>query len=141
MKGYAQSLGILQTQSVPGINTQLLYPYLLISHYKKSTPECPALCAFFQTLIGLCHLYGKDGLFGGHLLFKPAVFFYKAEAVQAVLGNTENIEKSREYRFMRPWLGTGLTTSPDSTGNAMRVLLVLNMQDLDFRTQFSQPYT
>ncbi|GBO09424.1 hypothetical protein AVEN_152743-1, partial [Araneus ventricosus] len=82
MKGYAQSLGILQPCSVPGINAQLLYPYLLISHYKKSTPECPALCALFQTVIGFCHLYGKDGLFGGNLLFKPVVIFFKAEAVE-----------------------------------------------------------
>lgn len=42
---------------------------------------------------------------------RPFVFLYKAEAVQPLLKSSIHIDKSLEYEYLKPWLGTGLVTS------------------------------
>ncbi|GBL61606.1 hypothetical protein AVEN_169454-1, partial [Araneus ventricosus] len=63
-----------------------------------------------QWVWALCLLYGKTGLLGSTLLFKPLIVFYKPETVEALLNDPELIEKGSEYKLMVPWLGTGLIT-------------------------------
>ncbi|GBO16462.1 hypothetical protein AVEN_95085-1, partial [Araneus ventricosus] len=91
-------------------NASLFYISTLFSLYKQSTRNLPAMCLGLQTLFGLCQVYGKNGLFTFKLLFKPVVVFFKPETVEAVLSSPEHIEKSWEYRLLRPWIGTGLIT-------------------------------
>ncbi|GBL61076.1 Cytochrome P450 4C1 [Araneus ventricosus] len=43
--------------------------------------------------------------------------------LQAVLSSPEHIEKSREYRLLRPWIGTGLITSPRTKWHKHRKLV------------------
>ncbi|GIY12615.1 cytochrome P450 4V2 [Caerostris darwini] len=63
-----------------------------------------------------------QGIYGGSIVeakqrvgvitlgIKPAVIFGKAETVEVILSNSTLIEKGTEYKFLHPWLGTGLLT-------------------------------
>ncbi|XP_043267107.1 cytochrome P450 4c3 isoform X2 [Venturia canescens] len=66
----------------------------------------------YQRLFGLIMLWGyREGInkaWGG---WTPYVFLSKAETVEAVLNNSRHIDKSSDYKFLHPWLGTGLLTS------------------------------
>ncbi|XP_020283970.1 cytochrome P450 4c3-like [Pseudomyrmex gracilis] len=42
---------------------------------------------------------------------RPFIFLYRVEAVQPLLSNSNYIDKSLEYQYLKPWLGTGLVTS------------------------------
>lgn len=42
---------------------------------------------------------------------RPFIFLYRVEAVQPLLSNSNHIDKSLEYQYLKPWLGTGLVTS------------------------------
>lgn len=42
---------------------------------------------------------------------RPFIFLYKAEAIQPLLSSSVHIDKSLEYGYLRPWLGSGLVTS------------------------------
>ncbi|XP_043522817.1 cytochrome P450 4c3-like isoform X2 [Frieseomelitta varia] len=46
---------------------------------------------------------------------RPFIFLYKAEAIQPLLSSSVHIDKSLEYEYLRPWLGSGLVTSTDSS--------------------------
>lgn len=41
---------------------------------------------------------------------QPIVLFTKAESVEFLVNSSKHIDKSPEYRFLHPWLGTGLLT-------------------------------
>ncbi|TFK15979.1 laccase domain-containing protein 1 [Platysternon megacephalum] len=43
----------------------------------------------------------------------PFVILYHPDAVEVVLNSSKHIEKSFPYKFLHPWLGTGLLTSED----------------------------
>uniref|UniRef100_A0A7M4EXQ3 Cytochrome P450 4V2-like n=1 Tax=Crocodylus porosus TaxID=8502 RepID=A0A7M4EXQ3_CROPO len=47
----------------------------------------------------------------------PFVVCYHPDTVEVILSNSKNIEKSYPYKFLHPWLGTGLLTS---TGDKWR---------------------
>jgi len=42
---------------------------------------------------------------------RPFIFLYKVEAIQPLLSSSVHIDKSLEYAYLKPWLGTGLVTS------------------------------
>lgn len=42
---------------------------------------------------------------------RPFVFIYRAEGVKPLLSSSAHIDKSLEYQYLKPWLGTGLVTS------------------------------
>ncbi|CAL1293280.1 unnamed protein product [Larinioides sclopetarius] len=111
-KDFLPKFSIFETCSLPSIkgNAPLFYISTIFSLYKQSTPNLPAMCLALQALFGFCQVYGKNGLFTFKLLFKPVVVFFKPETVEAILSSSEHIEKSREYRLLRPWIGTGLIT-------------------------------
>ncbi|XP_054723777.1 cytochrome P450 4C1-like [Uloborus diversus] len=48
---------------------------------------------------------------------------YKPETVEVVLSSTIEIEKSSEYKFLHPWLGTGLLTSKGTKWKSRRKFL------------------
>ncbi|GBO40258.1 Cytochrome P450 4c3, partial [Araneus ventricosus] len=65
----------------------------------------------------------KNGLFTFAYLGCQFVVFFKPETVEAVLSSPEHIEKSWEYRLLRPWIGTGLITSPRTKWHKHRKLV------------------
>ncbi|XP_058443127.1 cytochrome P450 4c3-like [Malaya genurostris] len=69
----------------------------------------------FNRLIAARKLYGrKQGLnriWNGSV---PYIIVSKATVVERILSSSVNIEKGRDYNFLRPWLGDGLLTCPAS---------------------------
>ncbi|KAF3422421.1 LOW QUALITY PROTEIN: hypothetical protein E2986_02542 [Frieseomelitta varia] len=54
---------------------------------------------------------------------RPFIFLYKAEAIQPLLSSSVHIDKSLEYEYLRPWLGSGLVTSTGEKWHFRRKLL------------------
>lgn len=54
---------------------------------------------------------------------RPFIFLYKAEAIQPLLSSSVHIDKSLEYEYLQPWLGTGLVTSTGEKWHFRRKLL------------------
>ncbi|XP_076234064.1 cytochrome P450 4c3 [Calliopsis andreniformis] len=54
---------------------------------------------------------------------RPFIFLYKAEAIQPLLSSSIHIDKSLEYEYLQPWLGTGLVTSTGEKWHFRRKLL------------------
>ncbi|KZC10045.1 PREDICTED: cytochrome P450 4c3-like [Dufourea novaeangliae] len=54
---------------------------------------------------------------------RPFIFLYKAEAIQPLLSSSVHIDKSLEYEYLQPWLGTGLVTSTGDKWHFRRKLL------------------
>ena len=67
------------------------------------------LLEFFRRLVVWSREFGDIYLLW--LGTRPLVFVYRAEAVQPLLSSNIHIDKSLEYQYLKPWLGTGLVTS------------------------------
>ncbi|XP_077158275.1 cytochrome P450 4V2 isoform X2 [Paroedura picta] len=53
----------------------------------------------------------------------PFLTLYHADTVEVVLGSSKHINKSFIYKFLQPWLGTGLLTSSGSKWRTRRKML------------------
>jgi len=53
----------------------------------------------------------------------PYCIIYKAIPTEVILSSNKHIEKSRDYNFMHPWLGTGLLTSTGTKWHSRRKTL------------------
>ncbi|XP_056624881.1 cytochrome P450 4V2 isoform X1 [Triplophysa dalaica] len=53
----------------------------------------------------------------------PFLILYHAENIEVVLNNSKHIDKSYSYRFLHPWLGTGLLTSTGEKWRNRRKML------------------
>ncbi|XP_053486697.1 cytochrome P450 4V2 [Ictalurus furcatus] len=53
----------------------------------------------------------------------PFLVLFHAETIEAVLGNSKHLDKSYPYRFLHPWLGTGLLTSTGDKWRSRRKML------------------
>lgn len=69
--------------------------------------NCPV--ETFSVIRNLCKDYDRMVA----LWFGPklVVLMFDPSDIEIVLRNTKNIEKSDEYRFLRPWLGDGVLLS------------------------------
>ncbi|XP_054711969.1 cytochrome P450 4V2-like [Uloborus diversus] len=76
-----------------------------------------------QFMCGYCKLFDRERIAMLWLSFRPIVFFYKPEKVEILLNNSNTIDKSNEYGFLHPWLGTGLLTSTGQRWKTHRKLL------------------
>ncbi|KAL6449002.1 hypothetical protein ACFW04_000609 [Cataglyphis niger] len=54
---------------------------------------------------------------------RPFIFLYRVETVQPLLSSSVHIDKSLEYEYLKPWLGTGLVTSTGDKWHFRRKLL------------------
>ncbi|XP_055525089.1 cytochrome P450 4c3-like [Wyeomyia smithii] len=78
----------------------------------------------FNRIISIRKLYGRQQGFSrawnGPM---PYVVISKASAVEPILGSPKHIEKSNDYEFLKPWLGTGLLTSQGPKWHPRRKIL------------------
>ncbi|XP_062538857.1 cytochrome P450 4c3, partial [Armigeres subalbatus] len=78
----------------------------------------------FNRIISIRKLYGRQQGFSrawnGPM---PYVMISKASAVEPILGSPRHIEKSHDYEFLKPWLGTGLLTSQGKKWHPRRKIL------------------
>ncbi|EDS28996.1 cytochrome P450 [Culex quinquefasciatus] len=78
----------------------------------------------FNRIISIRKLYGRQQGFSrawnGPM---PYVMISKAAAVEPILSSPKHIEKSHDYEFLKPWLGTGLLTSQGRKWHPRRKIL------------------
>ncbi|XP_043545714.1 cytochrome P450 4V2-like isoform X2 [Chiloscyllium plagiosum] len=53
----------------------------------------------------------------------PFVVLFHAETVEVILSSSKHLDKSYAYKFLHPWLGTGLLTSTGNKWRARRKLI------------------
>ncbi|XP_036140235.1 cytochrome P450 4c3 [Monomorium pharaonis] len=76
---------------------------------------------FFKKLVKWANEFGNIYLIWVGL--RPFIFLYRVEAVQPLLSSSVHIDKSLEYQYLKPWLGTGLVTSTGEKWHFRRKLL------------------
>ncbi|XP_014474605.1 PREDICTED: cytochrome P450 4c3-like [Dinoponera quadriceps] len=76
---------------------------------------------FFKKLVKWAEQFGDIYLLWVGM--RPFIFLYKAEAVQPLLKSSTHIDKSLEYEYLKPWLGTGLVTSNGEIWHRRRKML------------------
>ncbi|GIY59144.1 cytochrome P450 4V2 [Caerostris darwini] len=106
----------------PKCNQILFFLSAFWSLYRQSRPESPWLCLLLQGLCGAVVAL-KEKIFVITLGIKPGVVFKRPETVEVILSSSTLIEKSAEYKFLHPWLGTGLLTRPAEKWRHRRKLL------------------
>ncbi|XP_054287591.1 cytochrome P450 4c3 [Macrosteles quadrilineatus] len=78
----------------------------------------------FERLSGARKLWGKSlGCCKGWYWNKPYIFISKATALEEIMGSIKHIEKSNDYDYLHPWLGTGLLTSSGPKWQKRRKIL------------------
>ena len=77
-----------------------------------------------QAVLGYTKVYEKERIYRLWLGQEPWVVLWKPESVEAVLSNNFLLQKSTQYDFLHPWLGTGLLTSAGSKWRSRRKMLV-----------------
>lgn len=77
-----------------------------------------------SSVSGYTKIYRNEKVFRIWLSWEPLVFIWHPETVEKVLANNFLLEKSTQYKFLHPWLGTGLLTSDGSKWRTRRKMLV-----------------
>ncbi|XP_033745728.1 cytochrome P450 4V2-like isoform X3 [Pecten maximus] len=78
---------------------------------------------FYNQLVGFCVEYAGTGLFRLLLCCQPCVCVFRADLVEVLLNSSKHMDKADEYRFLHPWLGTGLLTSTGDKWRTRRKML------------------
>ncbi|XP_072563266.1 cytochrome P450 4V8 isoform X1 [Paramormyrops kingsleyae] len=99
-----------EMKPIPGLDQT--YPILGNALYFKSSAG-----EFFCQLVQLTEQFKKEPLMKLWIGPVPFLVLFHAENVEMVLNNPKHMDKSYVYRFLHPWLGTGLLTS---TGDKWR---------------------
>ncbi|XP_067106821.1 cytochrome P450 4V8 [Osmerus mordax] len=129
------TLGLLTVGAFVAILTyytyKLLSSYLYKWHAMKPIPEIGGALPFignalqFEANAGdfFCQLVDYTIQFKDSPLLKiwigpvPFLILFHAETIETLLNNPVHMDKAYAYKFLHPWLGTGLLTS---TGNKWR---------------------
>ncbi|XP_047108830.1 cytochrome P450 4c3 [Schistocerca piceifrons] len=78
----------------------------------------------FARLTGTTRMWGqKSGVNKAWHGSRPYVQLFQPEVVEPILNSNKHIEKSGDYVYLQPWLGTGLLTSGGSKWHERRKLL------------------
>lgn len=134
-----------QSKSLPDTLTYFFVALLLVllSHWfvrrqkkvwvlnKLPGPKgLPVVGNSFEMALNSRELFAKMNSFGDYgdivriwIGPQPYVLISGAEAVEVVLSSSRFIEKSFDYSFLHPWLGTGLLTSSGQKWRSRRKLL------------------
>lgn len=67
--------------------------------------------AWYKIVEEFTRIYGQKGIFRLWLAPRPIVGIFRGPYVETLLSSTKHIDKSSDYDFLHPWLGTGLLTS------------------------------
>ncbi|XP_048402526.1 cytochrome P450 4V2-like [Stegostoma tigrinum] len=105
-----------QMKWIPGISPT--YPILGNALLFKPSGE-----DFFLQLIEFTTKCRDEPLMKLWLGPLPFVVLFHAENVEVVLSSSKHLDKSYAYKFLHPWLGTGLLTSTGSKWRARRKLI------------------
>ncbi|XP_070159992.1 cytochrome P450 4c3 [Polyergus mexicanus] len=89
---------------------------------------------FFQKLRKWAREFGDIYLLWIGL--RPFIFLYRVETVQPLLSSSVHIDKSLEYEYLKPWLGTGLVTSTGDKWHFRRKLLTPSFHSGLLKTYF-----
>ncbi|XP_071439899.1 cytochrome P450 4c3 [Hetaerina americana] len=65
----------------------------------------------------------EGGIMKGWLGKTPWVLLYDDKAAEIILSSNKHIDKSPDYEYLRPWLGTGLLTSAGQKWHSRRKIL------------------
>jgi len=68
-------------------------------------------------------LWGRKGIGRCWAGSRPVLFVSKANTIEPILSSSKHIDKSPEYNYLHPWLGTGLLTSFGSKWHSRRKIL------------------
>lgn len=99
-------------------------PIEILSYIGSSFEEGKDLYySLMQAVHGYTTVYDKERIYRLWLGLEPWVVLWKPESVEAVLSNNFLLEKSTQYNFLHPWLGTGLLTSGGKKWRERRKLL------------------
>ncbi|KAJ6216496.1 hypothetical protein RDWZM_007653 [Blomia tropicalis] len=82
------------------------------------------IISMMDSISGYTQVYRKEKLFRVWLSWEPLIFLWHPETVEKVLANNFLLQKSSQYQFLHPWLGTGLLTSEGTKWRTRRKLLV-----------------
>ncbi|XP_011501315.1 PREDICTED: cytochrome P450 4c3 [Ceratosolen solmsi marchali] len=78
----------------------------------------------FSRIVGMRLMWGtRDGINKAWLGQKPYVFLSKACTVEPIIASSRHVDKSYDYQFLQPWLGTGLLTSSGAKWRSRRKIL------------------
>ncbi|XP_050392897.1 cytochrome P450 4V2 [Patella vulgata] len=78
---------------------------------------------FYNQIMSYSEEFGRKGIFMIWLGTKPMVCLARAIDVEKLLNSSKHMDKSAEYRFLHPWLGTGLLTSTGAKWRSRRKML------------------
>ncbi|GFR13957.1 cytochrome P450 4V2 [Trichonephila clavata] len=76
----------------------------------------------FDNLNGYHQLFFREGI-SCVWFFYPLVTVFKAESVEVILNNNEEVKKAWFYEVLKPWLGSSVLISCDKKWRDMRKLL------------------
>lgn len=78
----------------------------------------------FARITGIRQLWGRrQGISKMWLGTLPYVLVSDAAKCETIMGSPKHIDKSRDYDFLQPWLGTGLLTSQGRKWHSRRKIL------------------
>jgi cytochrome P450 family 4 len=78
----------------------------------------------FTRITGMTKIFGKkQGITRAWIGTKPYILITKPTAVEPILSSPKHIDKSTDYNYLRPWLGTGLLTSFGKKWHSRRKIL------------------
>ncbi|XP_059611050.1 cytochrome P450 4c3 [Phlebotomus argentipes] len=78
----------------------------------------------FTRILGMRTLWGRrQGFCRAWIGTQPYVFISKPSVVEPILGSPKHIDKSSDYNYLHPWLGTGLLTSSGVKWHSRRKIL------------------
>ncbi|XP_072319698.1 cytochrome P450 4V2-like [Eucyclogobius newberryi] len=94
------------------------FPIIGNAHQLKTNPR-----EFFNQIAELTKEFYELPLLKLWIGPVPFVILYHQENVESILNNSVNIDKADSYRFLHPWLGTGLLTSTGTKWRQRRKML------------------
>lgn len=78
---------------------------------------------FFQQLIEMLPEFRKEPLVRLWLGPVPVLLLYHPDTVEVILSSSKQIDKAFMYKFLHPWLGTGLLTSTGEKWRSRRKMI------------------
>ncbi|XP_015918285.2 cytochrome P450 4C1-like [Parasteatoda tepidariorum] len=111
---------------LPGLGLGFFYPIghaILIKPQRFQKVIASPHVYDFLALQGYNTLFYKDGIHHAWNFTIPFISVYRADTVEVVLHQNNELKKSFLYNFLHPWLGMGLLTSYDEKWRHRRKLL------------------